>query len=291
MRSWFVLVLAIIGLAVIEIIHPGVAWYRSDWCNVGVAFFALLVIIGVRRFPVRPMVGIAMLTATVLCAVAVIGNGLFAPSPRTIAGAPGADVAISDFGATAHFPLIDAQSPTVGISGIGPVARFGSTSVAATATIEEHLRRVVFVSASDARHGHLTVTQPTSQTFLSPILLMKFTHTIDGMNAPFDGFTLPAVHRNVKVILFSPAQAATLPFESRGGSGIFFIVTDDLGHTVPHGIVLARDGQAVTVAGLTLQGRVVAFPDLTIAATPFIPAVLLGVLAFLWGCGVAWRSR
>lgn len=291
MRKWFVLVAVIVVMAMLEIVHPGNVVYRSDWLNIGIGLLTIVTLVQIRRYPASANVNIAMIFAAVVCAVATIGSGLFAPSPRIVAGAPGASVAIPAFGAVAHFPLLGERIGAVRVAGVGPVLSVASVHLASTLLFTERLHRVVVVSASDAVHGHLTVTQPTGQTFLSPVLLMRAKHIIDGINAPFDGFTLPAVHRNVKVIVFSPEQAAHLPFESRGGSGIFFIVTDDLGRTMANGITLARDGQLVSVAGLQLKGQVADFPDIRVEAIPFLPAVLLGGLAFLLACGVAWRPR
>lgn len=292
MRSWFIVVGLVVVCSIVEVVVPGLVQYRNDLFNVTVALLVILILAFARREPALPQVQTAMLAATMLCAVAVVANGLFAPSPRTVAGAPGATIPIAAFGASAHFPLTDAATRTVAVTGLGPVFHFGNDRYAMTAHVSEMLRRVVMVSASDPVHGHLTVTQPNGSSFLSPILLMRSEQVIDGERVPYDGFTVPAIHRNVKVILFSPTQAATLRrFDSRGMSGLLFVLTNDAGDTLTNGIALARDDELVTVDGVQLRGRVIAFPDVTLAAIPFLPAVILGMLAFFIGCGVGWRSR
>jgi len=214
-------------------------------------------------------------------AFATIANGLFAPDNHTVVGAPGQRVRVDDLGGSLAFPLAQAGGADVKVDFLGPPLT--------TFRLRPVPRSVVYVEARDLRGNHLTVTQPTGSTFLSPVLLMQQQQQIAGLQVPYDSFAVPAAHRIVKAVLFTPQQAAMLRgMEGLASPAVLFAVDDDNDRPLPHAIALDPNGQSVTVGGLSMRAAVFQYPAIEVVAIPSLVAVVLGTL-FVAGGFIAMR--
>jgi hypothetical protein len=295
LTSLAIVALLITIAAAAEIVLPGRELYHAGWYNVALGALAIIALISARR-QVRRSDSLRARTAIVSCAsgallvgVAGIASGLFAPDNRTVIGAPAQNVPVDDLGATLAFPptqpgagdagtilLIRKNRPPVAI---GPRRRDVGSFILHTGD-----RSVVYVQAYDARGAHLTITQPTGVSFLSPVLLMQQRQVIAGLDLPFDSFAVPAAHRIVKAVLFTPQQAVQL----RGMAGlaapaVLFAVDDENDRPLRDAVALAVDGQTIAVGGLKLRSEVLQYPSVEIVAAPSLIAVALGALLVIGG--------
>lgn len=276
--------LVVIGVAA-QILVPDRAIFHAGWYNVGLAALAILAVIGTRRQPLVAF-GVAVI------AFAGIASGLLGPDPRTVVGAPGASVRVDEAGGTLLFPLAQSDASTVMLERGSSAAPIGARRFTATTLLRSVPRSVVAIEAFDRRAAHLTITQPTGSAFLSPVLLMETTQNIDGLNLPYDTFAVPAAHRIVKAVLFSRAQAASLPaLASAHGPAILFDVEDETGASIPQSIGVAPDGSSVQLGGLRLHPTVLIYPAIEVISIPDLAVVAAGVLAILIGLLLTWRAR
>ena len=293
MKIGLALCIAIFAAALAEFAYPDAAFIHATWWILTIVAAALLgsinIVRALRSVPTRrrTTAALLMLAATLVVGAAAFSNSLFAPDPRTIVAVPGAQVVLPELGATLVFPDLERRGAHVylerGTSRTPVSCRHGLYSGATLLRCQE--RTVVAVSADTLAGAHLTITQPTGSTFLSPVLLMQHTQEIAGFNLPFDSFALPAVHRNVKVVLFTAAQAALL----RGGSPhrtVLFAVDDTLGRTLAHSLGLAANGLRTRVADLSLQPRIHRYPAIVVLAVPSLPVVGVGMLLALAALGL-----
>jgi hypothetical protein len=238
---------------------------HAGWFNVTIAALAIVIAWRTRRTPLIAF-GVAAI------AFAIVACGLLAPDARTIVGAPGTTAQIDAAGTLVFPPLGSAASPVDG------------WRITATSFMREEPRTVVAIDAADPRGAHLTLTQPTGTAFLSPVLLMQGTQPIAGMNVPYDSFAVPAVHRIVKAVLLTGAQAAAMPrLAQLGGSAVIFDVEDETGASLPHGIGVAADGQQIEIGGVRLRPTILSYPAVSVTAIPNLWVVALGLLALLTG--------
>ncbi len=276
---------AIVIAVLIQLAFPGRDFYHYGWFNVALLALVVIAIMQLRGVLAkasslrRTGVLLAALGVTVV-GIAGMANGLLAPDTRTVVGAPGASVRVDELSHPLDFPLVEnAQSTAF------PV-RFTAGFLLRPVT-----RKVVEIQAFDARGAHVTITQPSGTAFLSPVLLMQSQQTIAGMNLPYDSFAVPAAHRLVKAVLFSPQQAAQLRgVAGTPGSAVLFDVEDETEKPLPHGIAFAHDGQTVAVAGLRLQPAVMDYPAIEVVAIPNAIVVGLGLLLIAAGAIVATRA-
>ncbi|HEX8805648.1 MAG TPA: hypothetical protein VF741_01820, partial [Candidatus Aquilonibacter sp.] len=201
--SAFAAALVVFGVAA-QILVPSRTLFHTGWYNVALAALAVWAIVGLRRMPLVAF-GVAVI------AFAGIASGLLGPDPRTVIGAPGTSVRVDEAGGALVFPLVQADASTVMLERGSSAAPIGDRRFTATALLRSVPRSVVAINAFDRRGAHLTITQPTGSAFLSPVLLMENTQNIDGLDLPFDSFAVPAAHRIVRAVLFSQAQAASMP--------------------------------------------------------------------------------
>ncbi|MEO9263730.1 MAG: hypothetical protein ABI282_06515, partial [Candidatus Baltobacteraceae bacterium] len=204
--------------------------------------------------------------------IAGIACGLLAPDTQTVVGAPGSTVKVDALARTIDFPPMQNEPsqrllPVGGAFLLRPVPR-----------------TVVEVQAFDAAGRHLTVTQPSGSSFLSPVLLMQARQTIAGMNLPYDSFAVPAAHRLVRAVLFTAQEAAQMR-GARGnpGAAVLFDVEDESGRSVARGLALARSNETISVAGLALRPNVTTYNATDVVAIPNIFAVMLGLIAISSG--------
>ncbi len=287
MTLFWLLLSCAIGMVVAQDAYPGAPVYHAGWYNaLDIALFVLaawqlrsLQKTQEQRFS-------TLLIATFGAAIVVfsgVTSGLMGPDTHTVVGAPGASVRDEDVGGTFVFPLSgNAVSLERGRSTVtvGSRRRYTGGFI-----VWQEPRTVVHVDAADARGGHLTVTQPTNASFLSPVLLMQQQTTIDGMNVRFDSFSVPAAQRNVKVVLFSEQQAAQLHNDPPivGEPAVLFAVADNADRVQPGGIGIAPPDTQKQIGGLRLTASVLQYPAVVVASAPYWPILLLGFLLSVAG--------
>ena len=267
--------LVVLGV-IVEIVVPDRAIYHAGWYNVAIAALAVWAVASARRAPLL-IFGVGAI------AFAGIASGLLGPDTRIVVGAPDTSVRVDEAGGTLAFPPAQAD-PTVLLERGTSVQPIGVRRYTATALLRTVPRTVVAIDASDSRGAHLTLTQPTGSAFLSPVLLMQSTQTIAGLDLPYDTFAVPAAHRIVKAVLFSAAQAASLPaLAAVHAPVVLFDLEDDTGAAIPHGIGVAPDGETISLGGLRLRPRVLSYPAIEVTSIPDVAVVAAGLLALLAG--------
>lgn len=281
----------------IEYVSPGGTLYHLGWYNVVIAAFAIWLVLSVRGAAKELQPGAqragAWLFCFGICAVAFAGvaSGLLGPDDRLVVGAPGSALPDSSYGGTLLFPVLGGSDTHVALESGGHERNVGGYTLTANAALRSVPRTVVEVDARDARGGHLTITQPNGSAFLSPVLLMQSTQTIDGLTLPFDSFALPGVHRIVKAVLFSQQEAASLPtLAAQGGAVVLFDMEDETGNELPHAIAIARDERPARIQNVVLTPKILTYPAIMVAATPDLAAVILGVVAAAGGLLLTRRS-
>jgi hypothetical protein len=288
----------ILVLVLVEYAAPGRDLYHYGWYNVLVAAVAVWMLAvtpaAVKALSARARAGVWLFSLGIAAvAFAGVTSGLLAPDNQTIVGAPGSSVPVAQAGGTLVFPLAqDADDASVMLehgSGASPVGRERFTM---NALLRAADRTVVAIDARDARGAHLTITQPTGAAFLSPVLLMQQQQTIGGLSLPYDSFALPGVHRIVKTVLFSAAQAGALPaLAGANGPVVLFDLEDETGTSIPHGISIAPSGRTVTIAAIRLTPRVLSYPAIGVIAVPNVAVVAAGILAAAIGLVLTLRRN
>ena len=287
MTSLAIVAVTLAVVAIVEIVVPGRDLYHAGWFNVSVAAIVAAMLSRARTALSQaraPWAVVSVILGASIAGLATVANGLFAPDNRTVVGAPGQRVRVEDAGGVLEFPLVQANSSSENVRFDGPALR--------SYVVRTIPRTVVAVEARDVRGAHLTVTQPTGIAFLSPVLLMQQRQSIAGMSLPYDSFAVPAAHRIVKAVLFTPQQAAAL----RGMEGlelpaVLFAVDDENDRPLPHAIALCVDGQSVAVGGLIVHANVVQYPAVEIVAVPPVAAVAVGALLVVGGLGWEIAAR
>jgi hypothetical protein len=290
---------ALCAAVLVEEILPQRAIYHAGWYNVMLLALEIVLFSGARGL----LRGVGRLNAASIATIAVgagvigfagIANGLLAPDPQTIIGAPGQQIAVADLGGDVLFPRLDgatSDAPELFRPGRGSVA-IDATRHLGSFVLRPVPRTVARIEAHDLTGAHLTVTQPEGSAFLSPVLLMQQTQNISGLALPYDSFALPAAHRIVKAVLFSAQQIAALRgIAGPPGPAVLFAVDDDADRPLPHSIRLARSGETVRDGGVYLRADVDSYPAIGIIAIPSIPACAAGLALIALGLAFAWRAR
>lgn len=279
MRSTAALAVATIVLTGAEYVVPGKPAFHYGW------YGALLLALAVWAWLTVPKAApkraaLLLAVGTSLVALSGAASGLLGPDTQTVVGAPGASVADADLGGSFQFPFASSENTAVELRRANRTTLVGERrTYVANAALWQEPRSVVYVEVRDARGNHLTVTQPTNSSFLSPVLLMQGRTTVAGMNVAVDSFAVPAVRRNVKAVLFTPAQAAQLhTARPLGGSAVLFAVSDSADRVLPGGIGIAASGETAVLGGLRLRAAVSTFPAVVVASVPFVPAFVLGAI-------------
>ncbi|MBV9971715.1 MAG: hypothetical protein JO135_00105 [Candidatus Eremiobacteraeota bacterium] len=287
----------VVGVALQDVV-PGRWWYHS-------ATYALLLAAtcafllwrlssaaktrGQVFGPLLVMSGAAAVVT--LCGLAV---GLLGPDTQTYSGAPGATLATTEPSGTLRFPFQ-----------MDPDDRMGSVQFQSRAgrslTIFQHRRSytgayvmwsdphlVATITAADAAGRRLTITQPANASFLSPVLLFSQMAKIGGRMLPVDSFSLPAVQRSVKAVLFSPTTLSQIQGHAVFRAALLVAVEDERGRMLPGAIRLVPSGQRVTVGGVALGAVIATYPSVVVAAAPPLPILLPGVIAFF--AGLSWYA-
>jgi hypothetical protein len=293
--SIFIAAAALVLTALVELAFPGRDLYHYGWFNVvlialvALALYTLPRTLRSIRAP-RPRGGIiAIACAAVIAGAACVASGLLGPDTQAVVAAPGASVRIDVLGGSLVFPIAqsaDTQSSVMLARGSSATA-IGSRRFVGPFLLQTVPRQVVSVDVTDARGAHLTITQPTGTTFLSPVLLMQQSQAIAGMNLPYDTFAVPAAHRLVKAVLFDEAAAARLPALAGAKNAVLFDIENENEVEVKNGIGVARDGAAVALGGIRLQPHVLDYPAIQIISVPDYRIVALAVVLAIVGLVMA----
>lgn len=273
------LAVATIVLTAAEYAVPGKPVFHYGWYGALLLGFAVWAWLTVPRSASK-RAALLLAAGTSVVALSGAASGLLGPDTQTVVGAPGASVANADLGGSFQFPFTASENTAVELRrGNGTTLVGSRRTYVANAALWQDPRTVVYVEARDARGNHLTVTQPTNSSFLSPVLLMQGRTTVAGMNVAVDSFAVPAVRRNVKAVLFTPQQAAQLrTARPVAGNAVLFAVSDAADRVLPRGIGIAASGETVALGGLRLRAAVSTFPAIVVASVPFVPAFLFGLL-------------
>lgn len=286
--------------ALVELLVPGLPIYHAGWLNALIAAGIVFMAMGVRRvLTTASSARQRWFVAIAAVAVAVVGfdvvvSGLLGPDARTIVAAPGQAVRVDELGGSLVFPIGWDKNERAQIALRGPA---GSTPVGArryvgSFLLQPLLRHVVAVDVTDARGGHLTVTQPTGAAFLSPVLLMQQRQTIAGMSVPYDAFNVPAAHRVVKAVLFSADRAAQLPGLHGARPAVLFDVENASEAEIPGGIGAAHSGERIMLGGIGLRPTIFSYPALRVVSVPNVPvSVIAALLALAAAAAAVWEAR
>ena len=229
--------------------------------------------------------------------VAGLASGLLGPDTETLARSPGTVLPLPDANAAAFYPNVDAGAIARG--DIHLVIRRrdrapldiapGQRRFVGTTALEAVPHVAAFVDVRDSRGNHLTLTQPTNATFLSPVLLFPQvvqaeSLRLTGDDFPTDAFAVPASHRSVKAIYFSRQASEHVSVPGLAGrEALLLAVDDENGKPVPHGITWAPAGEDVAVGGLRLRATIGTYPDLVVSAAPSTIALWIGGALFALG--------
>lgn len=286
--------LAAIALTLAQELWPAREWYHG-WQYV--VFLAVAVVVTVRaawlarRGPGRRF-ALAMIGAAAV-AVAGLLSGLIGPDTVTIVGTPGTVTPIPDLGVAAFFNATDPARLARGDAAITLRRRDGAAVDVGTRPVPFGLsvvfaqpRPAAYVEARDARGDRLTVTQPTNASFLSPVILFRQSQNMHDRTFPLDTFAVPALHRVVRVLYFSPADLAafgrTQAVDAKQPAAVLSIADDN---GAPQGITLAASGRETNAGGLRTTITIGTYPVLEVASAPQPYALLAGLLLFVLAGG------
>lgn len=292
--------LVVVAAVVIELALPGRSVYHAGWYNVSLGALAVVAVLAARRRLRRTaharlrVAAVALMTGAAIAGLAGVASGLLAPDDQTFVGAPGQRLRVESLGVLV-FPLTSAENagtggvrlerPLHGAATIGDGPYYSGNFV-----LHAMPRDAVYVEVRDLRGNRLTVTQPSGSVFLSPVLVMDHRQTIAGMDLLFDSFSVPAVQRSVKAVMFTAAQAAMLLHGGAqlGEPAVLFAVDDENQRPVANAIALSAGGRVVRAGGLMLRGEVISYPAVAVAATPNLIATAFAVLLVLAGVIVSF---
>jgi hypothetical protein len=304
--GWFAPLCAVAGVVFVlaEFVYP--AWPGYHVWEYATALVLLAIpaagrALELRRESAGSGLGlfVALLGSLVIMATG-IGSGLLGPDTEIVQKPPGTVAPLPDVGAAAFFPNANADDIARGNEGVilrrlgaSPVdIEPGSRRLVGATELELVPRLAAYVEARDTRGERLTITQPTSPAFLSPVLLFPERVTVAGKNLPADAFATPAVRRQIKAFYFSKADSeAARAHGMAGAESVLFAVDDDSGKPVRDGIGFAASHVAVDLGGVRLQPTIGTYPALAISAVPYPPTLGLGGLLVIGGLALfATRS-
>lgn len=233
-----------------------------------------------------------------LASVAALLCCLLAPETVHLAGAPGKSIAIADHGVTVQFPLtasalndlnnLHVQLRVSAERTIDVGARM--PSILGDMMLTLHPKAVATIETRGLGGNVLTMTQPTGDAFLSPILFFPKVTSIAGLKLPSDTFAVPARNRTVRAFLVTKSlmQDARVARMSKSQPGVLFSVDDANGKPVGHAIGFAADGLPQQLADLVLTPKIGLFPDVAVSSVPSPIPMLIGIVAYFFGGAVLW---
>lgn len=288
----------VIALAVAQDVYPQTPLYHTWQYALALALGLTVTLAyanGARRGGdgVRGKRLLLAMAGAAVAGVAGLASGLLGPDTATVVGTPGTVVPVSALGAAAFFGAADADTIARASAGVilrrkdaGEIALGPSAHrVVGESLVYLEPRPAAYVEVYDERGAHLTVTQPTNTSFLSPVLLFRQRQRIGALDVPFDTFATPARHRVVRALYFTPGALAQFNHTNAGTTrpGVVLTVADDAGK--PLGITLAGAGQDASIAGLRVRATLGAYPALAVAAAPPTWALVAAVVLFVLGLG------
>lgn len=288
------LIAAAVACAVVlaQIAFPGQALFHTWQYALALVVLAWLLISAASREG-RGFFTFAMLGAMIVVADG-LASGLLGPDTDTVVHAPGTIAPLPEIGAAAFFAGADAQTIEGGQAPItirrrnhgDIVITPGSRRFFGALLLLAEPSPAAYVDATDPAGNHLTVTQPTGGSFLSPILLFREQQTIAGQAHPVDGFALPGANRTVKVVYFSASDVAELhvplPPTAAGKAAILYDVFDAKSNRSV-GIGVAPSGELTAIGGVQLRATLGRYPRLVVASAPQPYALIFGLLLFVLG--------
>ncbi len=288
MAAFWLLLACAVGMVLAQDVYPGASVYHYGWYNALVIALFVLAAWQIRSLRKTHAAVLPALAAAAFGAAIVVfagaASGLMGPDTHVVIGAPGASVRDEDAGGSFVFPLkgdqIALQRGRSAVTVGGAGRRYTGGFV-----LWEQPRTILEIEAADPRGNHLTITQPTNASFLSPVLLLQQRTNIDGMDVSFDSFSVPAVQRNVKAVLFTEQQAAQLHTDppTIGQPAILFAVANTRDQVLAGGIGIAPPGVQKSLAGLRLTASVGTYPAVVVASAPYWPILALGLLLIIAG--------
>lgn len=226
-----------------------------------------------------------------------MASGLVGPDTERVAHAPGSIMPLPGVGA-AFFSSADPRAIEAGEASVtlrrrnhrDIVVTPGSRKFVGALMLLAQPMPAAYIEASDARGNHLTVTQPSGGSFLSPVLLFHDRQPIAGSIHPIDAFALPAAQRSLKVVYLSADDVSRLHVpltpHAAGASAILYDVFDESGnHSLAIGV--AASGEETTLAGVHLRATLGRYPQLVIASVPQPYVLLLGLGLIALGLGTS----
>jgi hypothetical protein len=294
-----------IALVVAQDVYPFTPLYHT-WQYALALAIALAVVLAYANAARRGEDGIAgkrllvAMAGALIVDLAGLASGLLGPDTGSVIGTPGTVVPVPALGAAAFFAPVDDAALARGSSGVTLRRRnAGEVALAPAArrVLGESLvylepRPAAYVDAFDERGAHLTITQPTNASFLSPVLLFRERQRIGAFDVPFDTFAAPARHRIVRALYFTPRELAQFSHANatapagKNEPALILTAADDAGK--PLGITLAASGQSVALGGLRVRATIGTYPALAIAAAPATWALVAGIVLFL--AGIVWSA-
>ena len=301
---WFALGVAIVAIALVvaQDIVPTTALFHTWQYALALALAAFVMVgyaLGAQRGedgPLGKRLAVAQVGALIVLG-AGLASGLLGPDTETIARAPGTVAPLPDLGRAAFFSAADGAAVARGDAHVLLRNRGdseidippGTKRYVGNSVLFTEPTHAAFVDAYDATGNHLTLTQPDSSAFLSPILLFHNEATIAGKKLPFDTFRTPGAKRVIRTIYFSAQDTAKMNHIATPNKNVptlLFAVDDDAGKTLD--IKIGASGEYVAVGGLRLRAHIGTYPQLIVASAPAPLALIAGLVLFL--AGLVWAA-
>jgi hypothetical protein len=288
--------LVAIALTLAQELFAALDWYHG-WQYIVFLALAIVVMLSYAWQTRRTGARLALaLAGAAVVALAGLLSGLIGPDTVTVIGTPGTVTPLPDLGVAAFFNPVTPDTLARGGETVtlrrrdGAAVEVGAQPVPLGLSVAfAQPRPAAYVVARDARGNRLTVTQPANAAFLSPVILFRQTQSIHDRTFPFDTFAVPAAHRIVRVLYFSPADLAAFGRTPAAGANAnepaaVLSVADDAG--APQGITLAASGREADAGGVRVTITLGTYPVLEVASAPQPYALLGGLLLFV--CAGGW---
>ena len=237
-----------------------------------------------------------------LASIAALLCCLLAPATIEITGSAGQTIALAEHAASLQFPIAAVAPADLGDMhvqlqiGAGRTLSIGShvPLLVGDSMFFLHAKTVATIKVRGAGGDTLTITQPAGSAFLSPMLVFPKMTSIAELTLPSDEFAIPARDHMVRAFLVTSAlmRDPRIAKMSNGTPGVLFSVDDAGGKPLDHGIGFAADGLPEQLADVVLTPKLGYFPNVNIASVPQPLAVLIGIVAYVFGAGtLAFRLR
>lgn len=242
---------------------------------------------------------VVAMIGTLVVAAAGLTSGLLGPDTDLVSRAPGTVAPLPDVRAAAFFPVADATDVANGDARIIVRRRNGTSLELGTGerrfvgatSLRPKPQTAAYVEARDLHGNHLTITQPTNPSFLSPVMLFPTSVPLAGRERPVDAFAVPPAHRQVKIFYLTPGSLPGAMHGTTAGATVLFAVDDDSGRPIPGGIGFAPSGRDIELGGLRLRATAGTYPALEISAVPVPLALWFGMALVAAGVAYAYLVR